>query len=206
MLVTLTGGAGAGKTTLAAALAAIVGPEQVRVLHGDDYYFAEPGQGGVWASDEAGAPRLDVGDPGSVDGARLAGDVDAALARARVVVVEGLFARRVAPQRPCRRFDVFVDLAADLRLVRKIDRKCVAGGFPLEVLLRNYVLHRRAAHERHVEPLRRGCDLVVDGARAPEVLAGQVWAAARGAAASRADGCGAGGRGAGGCGAAGRDS
>ncbi|MFF9640829.1 hypothetical protein [Kitasatospora aureofaciens] len=38
--------------------------------------------------------------------------------------------------------------------------------------------HRRAAHERHVGPLRARCDLVVDGALAPEALAGQVWAAA----------------------------
>ncbi|MFI9362072.1 uridine kinase [Kitasatospora sp. NPDC053057] len=180
MLVTLTGGAGAGKTTLAAALAAAAGPGRVRVLHGDDYYYAEPGHGGVWAPDEAGVPRLDVGDPRSVDGRRLADDVDAALGEFRVVVVDGLFARSVAPRRPCGRFDVFVDLPADLRLARKIERKCVAGGFPLAVLLRNYVGHRRAAHERHVEPLRAQCDLVVDGALAPEILAGQVWAAAAG--------------------------
>lgn len=179
MLVTLTGGAGAGKTTLAAALAAAAGPGgRVRVLHGDDYYYAEPGRGGVWAPDEAGVPRLDVGDPRSVDAGRLADDIDAALGEARVVVVDGLFARTVAPRRPCARLDVFVDLPADLRLARKIERKCVVGGFPLAVLLRNYVGHRRAAHERHVEPLRARCDLVVDGALAPEALAGQVWAAA----------------------------
>ncbi|MFJ7250470.1 hypothetical protein ACIQWA_38325 [Kitasatospora sp. NPDC098652] len=63
MLVTLTGGAGAGKTTPAVAPAATVGPERVRVLHGDDYYFAEPGRAGVWAPDETGVLRLDVGHP-----------------------------------------------------------------------------------------------------------------------------------------------
>ncbi|MFE5586802.1 hypothetical protein [Kitasatospora sp. NPDC056531] len=31
---------------------------------------------------------------------------------------------------------------------------------------------------RHVEPLWRECDLVVDGALAPETLAGLVWSAA----------------------------
>ncbi|MFD8706222.1 hypothetical protein ACFV1W_27070 [Kitasatospora sp. NPDC059648] len=112
-----------------------------------------------------------------MDAGRLAADVDAALGEARVVVVDKLFARTVSPLRPSGRLDVFVDLPADLRLARKIGRKCVAGGFPLAVLLRNYVGHRRAAHERHVEPLRARCDLVVDGALAPEVLAGQVWAA-----------------------------
>ena len=156
VLVTLTGGAGAGKTTLGAEVGA-------PVLHGDDYYFASAAHGGVWAFDEDGSgPWLDVGNPASVDFARLNGDVAAALTDNDVVVVEGLFARMVEPGVECRRLDVFVDLAADLRLARKIERKCVRGGFPLEVLLRNY-LTRRAQHDEFVEPLRQTCALVVDG-------------------------------------------
>ncbi|MFD7919829.1 hypothetical protein ACFV3R_11460 [Streptomyces sp. NPDC059740] len=72
---------------------------------------------------------------------------------------------------------MFVDLAADLRLVRKIERKCLREGSPLEVLLSNYRNHRRAAHDKHVEPLRHRCDLVVDGNLAAEVPARQVWTA-----------------------------
>ncbi|WP_327072975.1 hypothetical protein OG196_11295 [Kitasatospora purpeofusca] len=178
MLLTLTGGAGAGKTTLAGALVAAAAAEgPVRVLHGDDYWYAEPGRG-VWVPDEAGTPRLDVGDPRSIDGERLDTDLGAALAAAPVVIVEGLFARRVASPRSRPRLDVFVDVAADLRLARKIERKCVVGDFPLAVLLRNYVEHRRDAHERHVEPLRADCGLTVDGTLAPEVLARRIWTAA----------------------------
>jgi uridine kinase len=77
----------------------------------------------------------------------------------------------------CMRFDVFVDLPADLRLARKIQRKCVRDGFPVEVLLRNYLNHRRDAHERHVEPVRHQCDTVVDGAQDPNTLAHQIWSA-----------------------------
>ncbi|BAJ27734.1 MULTISPECIES: hypothetical protein [Kitasatospora] len=177
MLLTLTGGAGAGKTTLAAALAVSAPAGPVAVLHGDDYYHVEPGPGrGVWAPDENGVPRLDVGHPDSVDAARLDADLAAALRRAELVIVEGLFARLAGAGRD-RRLDVFVDLPADLRLVRKIDRKCVRGGFPLEVLLRNYLAHRRDAHERYVEPLRAGCALTVDGGRPPAELAARVWAA-----------------------------
>ncbi|WP_245180753.1 hypothetical protein [Streptomyces montanisoli] len=47
MLVTLTGGAGAGKTTLAAALVASAPQAPARVLHGDDYYSKIP-ERGVW--------------------------------------------------------------------------------------------------------------------------------------------------------------
>ncbi|MCX4744473.1 hypothetical protein OG455_02885 [Kitasatospora sp. NBC_01287] len=116
-------------------------------------------------------------DPTRSTGQLLARDTDAALAGAAVVVVEGLFAERVAPRTRCARLDVFVDLAADLRLARKIERKVLRDGFPLEVLLSNYLAHRRDAHERHVEPARHRADLVVDGALAPGPLAGQIWAA-----------------------------
>lgn len=187
MLLTLTGGSGAGKTTLAAALASQAPASPVRILHGDDYYFSSPGRG-VWAPDDSGTPRLDVGDPRSVDLARLARDTEDALARAALVVVDGLFARQVlhvAPPAPYPRFDVFVDLAADLRLVRKIRRKCLRDGFPLDVLLRNYLPHRRDAHERYVEPVRHDCDLVVDGGTEPGAVARQVWAAVGAAVASR---------------------
>lgn len=177
MLLTLTGGAGAGKTTLAAALVEASPVGSVRVLHGDDYYVDGP-ERGVWVPDGEGVLRLDVGDPQSVDEGRLAGEVAQALDASPVVIVEGLFARRAslrvaAPDR----FDVFVDLPADLRLARKIQRKCLGEGFPLDVLLRNYLSSRRSAHERHVEPERAICDLVVEAVVPAGVLASRVWAA-----------------------------
>ncbi|WP_330334008.1 hypothetical protein OHS33_32600 [Streptomyces sp. NBC_00536] len=182
VLLTLTGGAGAGKTTLATALAAAAPEGPLRVLHGDDYYYADTYPGdtprrGIWRPDATGTPRLDTGDPRSADGDRLAEDADRALAVARVVVVEGLFARHVTPRVACARFDVFVDLPADLRLARKIRRKCLREGFPLDVLLTNYLDHRRGAHERHVEPVRTTCDLVVDARRDSVLLARSIWEA-----------------------------
>lgn len=167
MLITLTGGAGSGKTTLARALA----NTGATVLHGDDHYFTAPEDGGVWAFDaDGGGPWLDVGDPASIDFPRLNAATATALAGGGIVIVEGLFARMVAPGVACSWLDVFVDTAADLRLARKIERKCVHGSFPLEVLLRNYLTRRREQHELFVEPLRTTCGLVVDGT-APVELA-----------------------------------
>jgi uridine kinase len=176
MLVTVSGGSGAGKTTLASELAGTTSIGPVRLLHGDDYYVTDR-ERGVWVRDEWDVPRLDVGDPASLDLERLSLDAGAALNAAGVVIVDGLFARLVEPRVSCARFDVFVDLPADLRLVRKIRRKCLRDGFPLDVLLRNYVEHRRDAHERHVEPLRDRCDLVVDGGLDPGSLARQIGSA-----------------------------
>lgn len=184
MLVTVSGGAGAGKTTLATALAAATPRTPAQVLHGDDYYFPGP-EHGVWAPDETGVMRLDVGDPRSVDLARLSRDTDTALADSPVVIVEALFARHITPQTTSTRVDVFVDLPADLRLARKIQRKCLRDGFPLDILLRNYLDHRRAAHDRHVEPIRDACHLTVDGSLPADELAQQIWSTA--APALRAD-------------------
>ncbi|MEU7594160.1 hypothetical protein AB0B79_14145 [Streptomyces sp. NPDC039022] len=184
MLLTLTGGSGAGKTTLADALTATAPRISVRVLHGDDYYFGAPDHGGVWTYDDAGVPRLDYGSPRSMDFERLTHDVDAASASVSVVIVEGLFAGHVAPSARCPRLDIFVDLPADLlpadlRLVRKIQRKCLHHGFPLDVLLRTYLHHRRDAHARHVEPARDASDLILDATRPADTLARQVWSEAR---------------------------
>ncbi|MFD3654622.1 uridine kinase [Streptomyces sp. NPDC058620] len=179
MLVTLTGGSGAGKTTLAAALVAAAPRCPVRVLHGDDYYVDTHEQG-VWIPDEAGIPRLDVGDPRSMDFGRLSHDTHAALATAPLVIVDGVFARSATRRVPCPRFDVFVHAPADLRLARKIQRKCLRDGFPLDVLLRNYLDHRRAAHDRYVEPLRDDCDLVVDGSTPADTLAQEIWSSIAG--------------------------
>ncbi len=175
MLLTVTGGAGAGKTTLAAALAGRCEP--ATVLHLDDYYhFTDPDRGS-WVPDETGTPRLDVGDPRSIDFARLNSDAVAALATSTVVIIEGLFAIHANPAAPHTRFDVFVDLAADLRLARKIHRKCVRDGFPVEVLLTNYLSHRRPAHDRYTEPARHESDLIVNSELPADRLAAQIWQA-----------------------------
>ena len=171
-LLTLTGGAGAGKTTLATAMAA--SRDAVAILHLDDYYFTDA-ERGVWIPDEKGTPRLDVGEPESIDFARLNTDATSALATSTLVIAEGLFAVRTEPRVPPIRFDVFVHLPADLRLARKIHRRCVRDGFPLEVLLTNYLNHRREAHDRHIEPARHGCDLVVDAQLPADHLAAHIW-------------------------------
>ncbi|GGN34705.1 hypothetical protein GCM10012285_07080 [Streptomyces kronopolitis] len=46
--------------------------------------------------------------------------------------------------------------------------------------LRNYLPHRCAAHEEHVEPVWDECGLVIDGSVAAETPAQQIWSAIAG--------------------------
>ena len=178
MLLTPTGVPGAVKTPLPMALAATPEGRGAVLLHGDDYFSTDPSRG-VWRPDPQGVPRLDVGDPASLEWDRWERDVASALhGGRRPVIADGLFAAMTAAGRESPgRLDVFVDLDADLRLVRKIRRKCVQGDFPLDVLLRNYTEARREAFTRNVEPLRERCAMVVDGARPAADNAADVWAA-----------------------------
>jgi uridine kinase len=113
VLLTLTGGAGAGKTTLAAALAATTPRAPIHVLHGDDYYFTAQDRG-VWAYDGTGVPRLDVGDPRSMDIERLNHATDHALSSA-AIVVDGLFAQQRRPAGAMRPVTRVVFVAAGWR-------------------------------------------------------------------------------------------
>ncbi|MDV6290858.1 hypothetical protein R2F25_35260 [Streptomyces sp. UP1A-1] len=49
----------------------------------------------------------------------------------------------------------------------------------MDVLLRNYLDHRRAAHDRYVEPVRADCDLTVDGSLPADDLAQHIWSVIR---------------------------
>lgn len=62
------------------------------MLHGDDYYHVDPAGNGVWNLDENGVPRLEVGNPASIDAHRLDAHTSAALASGALVLVEGMFA------------------------------------------------------------------------------------------------------------------
>ncbi|MFE7749607.1 hypothetical protein [Streptomyces sp. NPDC057428] len=159
-LLALSGGAGAGKSTLAGALAA-ASPD-TSVIRLDRFFHVDPRSAPVVPAIKGPGVVVDHSDPASVrwDLVQKAladpGDGGGGL-----VVVEGTFA--LQPQvRALAWWTAYLDTPADLRLARKTLRGIQEGRDP-EISVRGYLAHGRKAHDRHVAPLLHTADLVLDG-------------------------------------------
>jgi uridine kinase len=168
-IVGIAGGTGSGKTWLANFVKTELGARAT--LISQDWYYRD--QSGAGAAREQ---RLNFDHPRAVEHGLLLGHLDALrrgravetprysyatharaartvrLAPAPVVILEGLF---VLQQRAIlKRLDhsVFVDMPADLRLVRRLRRDADERHIPTGETLRLYESFVRPMHERFVEP------------------------------------------------------
>jgi uridine kinase len=83
------------------------------------------------------------------------------VAPARIIVVDGIL---VFWDRALReRFDlkIFVDTAADIRLIRRLRRDVAERGRTPEFVIEQYLETVRPAHERFIEPSKRYADVII---------------------------------------------
>ncbi len=177
--VGIAGGTGAGKSTLAQALAARLGGA---VVVEQDWYYRD-------LSDRTPAARARVNfdNPRAVEMALLARQVRALLAgravsapvydftrhlrtgetrriaSAQVMIVEGLHVLGHPGLRALMALKIFVDAPADLRFIRRLTRDIAERGRTPESVVRQYLAQARPMHERWVEPTRAHADMVVSG-------------------------------------------
>ena len=165
-VLALGGGAGAGKSTLARALAAR-GPG-TRVVHLDSCYHDDPALApSVLRFDGAGR-IVDRSAPEAIDRDRVTSSIVEHLREEPpLVVVEGMFALALPYLDEWVRWRAYVDVPADVRLARKLLRK-LDEGHDVSAVLRGHLERGHHAHELYVEPSRTGADLVIDGARGTE--------------------------------------
>ena len=177
-IIGIAGGSSSGKTTVTERLAAMTGPEHLSLIELDSYYLHH---------DEPIEERAKVNydHPDAFDWALL-NDHLAALANgasvpvpiydyaqhnrsdevrmvppARIVVVDGIL---VLWDRALReRFDlkIFVDTAADIRLIRRLRRDVAERGRTPEFVIDQYLTTVRPAHERFIEPSKRYADVII---------------------------------------------
>ena len=79
----------------------------------------------------------------------------------RIVVVDGIL---VLWDRALReRFDlkIFVDTAADVRLIRRLRRDAAERGRSAESVIDQYLTTVKPAHERFIEPSKRYADVII---------------------------------------------
>jgi len=179
VVVGVAGGSGSGKTTVARALAASFRPEQVQIVLMDSYY-----------KDREGVPfeertRINYDHPDAFDEGLLVEHVAAlkggrtieqpvydftrherrrerlTVQPSKVVILEGILVLAVEALRPLLDLKLFVDTAADLRFLRRLQRDITERGRTPDSVIEQYLATVRPMHEAFIEPSRRHADLIV---------------------------------------------
>ena len=157
------GGSASGKSTLAAALAERLSPLSVEVS-GQDRFFKPVAELPPYASPTRSRPWPDYNRPDSfrveemLDHCRSFSGVD-------VVILEGILVLHYPEARALMDLRIYVDTAADERIVRRMRRNIRAGMDPDDVA--DYYLESvRFQHERYNAPTSLHADLIIPGGSA----------------------------------------
>ena len=177
-LIGVAGGTCSGKTTISENLATAMGPSQVGLIKLASYYGTN-----------AGLPleertKVNYDHPDAFDWPLLNDHLSALVAGhtvpvpvydyvhhersadvrplrpAPVIVVEGILV--LWEQRLRERFDlrVFIDAAADLRFIRRLQRDVAERGRTPENIIEQYLTTVRPAHEQFIEPSKQYADVI----------------------------------------------
>ena len=178
-LIGVAGGSSSGKTTVAERLAELAGTEHLAVLKLDSYYvdlgdrplveresfdFDHP-DAFDWPLLNEHLAALAAGASAPVPIYDYALDNRSGRVRivepAKIIVVDGIL---VLWDRDLReRFDlkIFVDTAADVRLIRRLRRDIAERGRTAESIIDQYLATVKPAHERFIEPSKRYADVII---------------------------------------------
>ncbi len=175
IILGIVGDSASGKTTLAAGIAQILGPDRVTCLGSDDYHSlarAERRARGLTALNPA-ANHLDIaaqhlqllraGQPvlkPLYDHARGTHEAPVYLPPRDYIIVEGLLAYASRPLRDCFDVKVYLEPRDDLRIKWKLKRDTAERGYTVEEVMES-LDHRRADSVEFIEPQRTFADIVV---------------------------------------------
>jgi uridine kinase len=187
-VIGVAGGSGSGKSTVTREVLDAVGKERVAVLMQDDYYLHQT------------EPSYDVrckvnyDHPDAFDWPLLMQHVQAlqngqaidmpvydftihnrsnktvVVKPASIIVIEGLFALFDPELRKMMSLKVFVDTAADVRFIRRLQRDISERGRSAESVIEQYLQTVRPMHKQFIEPTKRNAHVILPhGANGPAV-------------------------------------
>jgi uridine kinase len=187
-VIGVAGGSGSGKSTVSQQVLAAFGDDMVSVVMQDDYYRDQSD-----LSPEA-RRRQNYDHPQAFDWPLLVQHVQALrrgqaiempvydftidnrsdktirVAPAPVIVIEGLFALYDADLCSMMSLKIFVDTAADVRFIRRMQRDIAERGRSLESIVGQYLGTVRPMHKQFIEPTKRNADVILPhGANDPAV-------------------------------------
>lgn len=187
-VIGVAGGSGSGKSTVTREVLASIGPEMAAVVMQDDYYsdqshlspperrktnYDHP-QAFDWPLMVQHVHALCRGESIEMPIYDFAADNRScktiAVQPAPVIVVEGLFALFDADLRKMMSLKIFVDTAADVRFIRRLQRDISERGRSTESVIQQYLDTVRPMHKQFIEPTKRHADVIFPhGANAPAV-------------------------------------
>lgn len=175
----VAGGSGSGKTTVADRLATMLGGEHLALIPLDAYYVARPHQSMEersqanydhpnafdWELLDQHLERLAAGFPVPVPVYDYAAHDRSAqvamVAPRRIVVLEGILVLSEARIRDRLDLKVYVDIDADLRFIRRLQRDLDERGRTSHSVVQQYLDTVRPSHLQFVEPSKRYADVIV---------------------------------------------
>jgi len=180
LIIGMAGGSGSGKTTIAEAVVSAVGDDLVALIQHDQYY-----------RDQAEIPfeertKVNFDHPDSLETDLLARHIQELRAGGsiqrpvydfsthtrrtdetirvdaeRVIIIEGILVLAEPELRELMDLRIYVDTAADLRLMRRLRRDIIERGRTVDSVLTQYLRTVRPMHLQFVEPSKRYADLIV---------------------------------------------
>lgn len=160
-VVAIAGGTCSGKSTLTEQLSKALSTDYaVTVLNMDSYFKKEPPTTIAPISRKV---YVEHNHPDTLELEKLRRDFEAVLASdCRIILIEGLFALYLDWIRERADLKIFVDLASDARLVRRI-KKHMSWGQTYEQVTDRYIDTVRFRHNELIEPTRWHADAVING-------------------------------------------
>ena len=173
----IAGGSGSGKSTLTELLRKEY--PDANVLHHDNYYRHHP------ELDPAQRARLNFDHPDALEtellishlrelrrgnavrcpvydfASHLRLDRELTVTPGRLLIVEGILLFHMKELRELLDWRIFVDVDADIRLLRRILRDTAQRGCILEGIAEQYIASVRPMHLQFVEPTKQYADLLV---------------------------------------------
>ena len=163
-VIGIAGGTCSGKSTLSDQLTEALSSKYKVTLINMDRYYRQPSITTI--APITGIEYVEHNHPDALRLDEMYANFDAAIApgedAADVVIIEGLFALYLEHIRKALDLKLYVDLASDERLVRRIDKFMARGQTKQEVTDR-YIDTVRFRHNELIEPTRWHADLVLNG-------------------------------------------
>ncbi|NLF80734.1 MAG: uridine kinase [Clostridia bacterium] len=195
MIIGLAGGTGSGKTTLSAGIVKRFGAD-VCVLYHDNYYLPHS----ELTLEQRSSLNYDHPDAfetalmiGQLRQLRLGRAIDCPsydfkqhtrsaetihIEPCPVIIVEGIMVFENADLRELMDIKIFVDTAADVRIIRRILRDVKERGRSLDSVINQYITTVKPMHEQFVEPSKKYADIIIpEGGHnmvAQEIILGRI--------------------------------